>query len=192
MIIKCISKIAKELPESTPVSLDNFENKIKYDVEVNKYYVVYGMTISSKYIHYYLNDPSRIYYPWEYPGFLFEVVDGRFSKYWNFTSVYDSWTMQHRTLWMYPEWVEDRFHYGRLIDKYEQDVQVFKKYQFLMNLEFPNPSVELSAEALDEEWLFCKDCIDAWQSTTDDGMVICPKCKKMMHNPRHTSILNIS
>ena len=185
MIIKCICDTGIRIQGSSLAPKN-------YDVDINKYYVVYGMTLISNYIHYYINDPSGISYPWEYPGFLFEVVDGRFSKYWNFRFFYEPEPLRYDTIWAYSEWAQDNFHYGSLVDGDENAMQIYRKHKDLMELEFPNPSIELSAEALDDEWLFCKDCIDAWQSTTDDGMVICPKCKKMMHNPRHTSILNIS
>lgn len=52
-------------------------------------------------------------------------------------------------------------------------------------LKVPNSNVSISAIALDQKWLMCPDCIDAWESDSKDAMVICPKCKKIMHNPRY-------
>ena len=49
----------------------------------------------------------------------------------------------------------------------------------------PDPSISLSAIPLDDSWLMCPDCIDAWESTTKDSMVDCPKCHKYFHNPRY-------
>ena len=47
-----------------------------------------------------------------------------------------------------------------------------------------NPSIEKSATILDDTWLMCPDCIDAWESTSKNPMVICPKCDQVLHNPR--------
>jgi hypothetical protein len=52
-----------------------------------------------------------------------------------------------------------------------------------MDLEFPDPEVNLKAEKLEDNWLMCPICIDAWQTDSKAGMVMCPKCKNVMHNP---------
>ena len=51
-------------------------------------------------------------------------------------------------------------------------------------LKDPDPSIEKSATILDETWLMCPDCIDAWECTSKNAMVICPKCNQVLHNPR--------
>ena len=51
-------------------------------------------------------------------------------------------------------------------------------------LQVDNPSIEKSATILDETWLMCPDCIDAWENTSTSAMVICPKCNQVLHNPR--------
>lgn len=45
-------------------------------------------------------------------------------------------------------------------------------------------SVPHKASAIDEEWLFCPICQDAWQCISNKAMVICPKCDQALHNPR--------
>ncbi|QVL55805.1 MAG: hypothetical protein KFB95_00960 [Simkaniaceae bacterium] len=51
-------------------------------------------------------------------------------------------------------------------------------------LKKPDLSISKSATILDEKWIMCPDCIDAWESTSKSAMVICPKCNQMFHNPR--------
>jgi hypothetical protein len=58
-----------------------------------------------------------------------------------------------------------------------------------MDLEFPDPSISDKTQALDDEWLMCPFCIDAWQSDSKDGMVICPTCHRKLHNPRYENRL---
>ena len=48
----------------------------------------------------------------------------------------------------------------------------------------PDPSINKSATILDETWLMCPNCIDAWECASKDAMVICPKCNQVLHNPR--------
>lgn len=41
------------------------------------------------------------------------------------------------------------------------------------------------AQALDDNWLYCPICIDAWESSdTAKRIVICPKCNNAFLNPR--------
>jgi hypothetical protein len=51
-------------------------------------------------------------------------------------------------------------------------------------LKKPDSNIEKSATILDETWLMCPVCIDAWESTSKNAMVICPKCNQVFHNPR--------
>ena len=62
----------------------------------------------------------------------------------------------------------------------EKDAQEKQKY-----LETSDSSIEGHATELDKEWLFCPDCLDAWESNSRDAMVICPKCNHAFHNPRY-------
>ena len=62
----------------------------------------------------------------------------------------------------------------------EKDAQEKQKY-----LETSDSSIEGHATELDKEWLFCPDCLDAWESNSLDAMVICPKCNHAFHNPRY-------
>ncbi|MGE0198246.1 MAG: colicin immunity domain-containing protein [Simkaniaceae bacterium] len=51
-------------------------------------------------------------------------------------------------------------------------------------LSIPDPFLEKSATILDDQWLMCPDCVDAWESNSKNAMVICPKCNQILHNPR--------
>lgn len=44
-----------------------------------------------------------------------------------------------------------------------------------------------TAVILDQDWLMCPDCIDAWESSIQKATVICPKCSHSFHNPRYTN-----
>lgn len=40
------------------------------------------------------------------------------------------------------------------------------------------------ATILDNKWLMCPNCIDAWESNSKKQIVICPKCETTFRNPR--------
>ena len=56
-----------------------------------------------------------------------------------------------------------------------------------MDLEFPDPTTPVSdqATAFEDNWLLCPHCLDGWQTNSRAGMVICPNCKHLLHNPRY-------
>ncbi|PJD94837.1 MAG: hypothetical protein CK425_10550 [Parachlamydia sp.] len=140
------------------------------------------MTIYRGYMWYYIcTDDNGNYSYWK-PSPLFEVFDGRMSKYWVYACEKES---PYEATWAYPEWANDPYYYHFLTDWEEEYVAHFKHYKKLMDREFPDPSVEEKAEIGDETWLICPLCIDAWESNSPDAMVACPKCKKVFHNPRY-------
>ncbi len=185
MIVKCISKFGKDLPTDSLRPKSGFGYEHEYSLVINKYYIVYAMEIVSGYIWYYLCDENYTYYPFWNPSPLFEVADGQLSRYWIYSFTKGKNNFDTRTIWTYPEWAENEYYQDLLTDGEEKEVKIFEKYKYLMDLEFPNPSIQEHATALDDEWLMCPICIDAWQSTSKDGMVICPKCERMLHNPRY-------
>ncbi|EFB42473.1 hypothetical protein pah_c006o003 [Parachlamydia acanthamoebae str. Hall's coccus] len=143
------------------------------------------MVIVEGYIWYYICNRNNCEYPIWKPSSLFEVLDGRMSKCWVFSCLkYNA--EDYDTLWAYPEWVNDPYYYDQLTNGEEEYVKNFRKYKVLMDKEFPDPSVQQTAEIGDEKWLICPKCVDAWESSTiEDAMVTCPMCKTIYHNPRY-------
>jgi hypothetical protein len=41
----------------------------------------------------------------------------------------------------------------------------------------------ITAVRLDDHWLFCPNCLDAWESDSREPKVICPKCDQIFLNP---------
>lgn len=182
MIIKCINNKTRDLPDD--IINSRFTSYDTLHLNKAEIYVVYSMNIYFGYV-WYFTIRKGINYPLAYPSPAFEIVDGRLSRYWIFSTHVGRDTAHTRSIWTFPEWANEESFYEALTDAEERETKIFKRYKELMDLEFPNPSITLSAEILDDQWLLCPTCIDAWESTSKDGMVICPKCKQMMHNPRY-------
>lgn len=183
MLVKCIYNKGKDLPLDAQVPRSGFGPDCDFRLILDKMYIVYGMTVYSDYIWYYIGDEYYSYYPAWNPSPLFEVIDGRLSKYW----VHNFWHGKNKhtshTLIAYPEWANEPYYYDQLTDGEEREVEIFESYKALMDLEFPNPSIIDKAKALEGNRLECPSCLEIWETTSRDGMVICPNCEKMLHNP---------
>ena len=185
MIVKCLYNRKADLTQDLANYYKNENTEPVYGLIVGKTYVVYALTIRINYMWYYVKDEHNISYPVWKPAPLFDVVDGRLSRYWIYSYKQD---LEQSTI-AYPEWANDPYHYyDALSDGEDEAKEFFFKYKKLMDVEYPDPSINTKAEILDDKWLMCPVCIDAWESISTDGMVICPNCKTKMHNPRYKDI----
>lgn len=185
MIVKCKTNKSRDLPSDlfNEATLD--EPEIYDFLVIGSTYRVYSMRLYKGYMWYFLSDGYSITL---YPSQLFDVVDGRLSKYWLY-SFYERIDKLHQHLWIgYPELVNIPEHYAGLMDMIWSEGKIFFQYKAKMDVEFPDPSVKVIASILDENWLMCPICIDGWESRSTDGMVICPTCHTVMHNPRYTEV----
>lgn len=127
------------------------------------------------------------------PAELFKLVDGRMSRYWVYSQErlprMGSATDVTLSLWGYREYVESNDHRMGLVDRREEDLRTFRAYCDAMDLEFPDPAVKAAAVAIDEQWIQCPSCCDAWESVSRDGMAKCPSCSAVVLNPRYVDRL---
>lgn len=192
MKIRCISNKATQLPQEV---LQNYiVGDKEFFIEEGTEYVVYALKMYLGYIWYCICDRVYTYYPRWYLSSLFEVSDKRLSRYW-LIRVEEDDSGKNTPYFSFPEWANDPYFYGELIeeDSSDKNANTFRKYKELMDLEFPDNSITAIAQVGDKEWLICPICIDAWNCPNDqDGMVKCPKCGKIMHNPRYQERLKIT
>lgn len=191
MKIKCISNNSNVLPKDlSPYETrkESNENRINDSLKVGKEYVVYGIYISDGYLWYFICDESYFYFPRSHPSMYFEVSDSRMSRFWIFGLEEDEYKERMVPILSFPEWVNDRYFYGELVEDGPNDpnTEIFDKYKELMDFEFPDAAITEIAQVGDSEWLICQDCIDAWLSPGDrDALVRCPLCEKVFNNPRY-------
>lgn len=184
MKVKCITNKVSSLPREI---LNNY--KISYEeffIKEDKEYVVYAVMIYLGYIWYCICDERYTNCPMWHPSTLFELTNDRLSRYWIFSFNEEN----HKKLpyLSFPEWSNDPYFYGELVDGGKKEISLFNKYKNLMDLEFPNSSISMIAQIIEEDWLFCPLCIDAWQYSDDkDALVKCPKCQQILNNPRYTN-----
>jgi hypothetical protein len=182
MKIKCIENNNSALPVEF---LANYSISYeKFPLTIDKEYFVYGLGETDGNIWYCIYDDLCSYYPMWIPFPFFEIIDDRLSRYWVFS--FDEEKGKKCPFLGFPEWANQLDFYDNLTDGKEQEVQIFKSYKELMDLEFPNSSISEVAQIGDDEWLICPTCIDLWQHHEErDALVRCPKCLKTFNNPRY-------
>ena len=157
----------------------------EFNIDRGSEYVVYAISLHMGYAWFAIADTSA-YYPSFYPSPLFDVTDNKLSKYWVFSLERGKDSESTYTNWVYPEWAHDPYYYDKLTDGDEKEVTIFKRYKKLMDIEFPDASVPENYTAIvgkEKGWLLCPTCLVGWESASTDGMVVCPQCKTVLHNP---------
>ena len=190
MIVRCKYNIGSQIADVF-IGYTNIDEKIP--IIIDKEYIVYALTEFYNNIWYCIFDESSTSFPMWTPSQFFELTNNRLSQYWVFSLKKDTLSRDQnsvgRVFFGFSEWANELGFYDKLADGEEREVSIFKDYKTLMDLEFPYPSITESAQIGDEQWLICPTCMDAWDSPGDkDGMVICPKCKNVFHNPRYKNI----
>jgi hypothetical protein len=182
MIIKCIENKRSSLPLNKRDGVPDTDY-----IRIGKEYVVYGLCQFSDDIEFLVYEGSICSYPIWCLSLFFEITNPLVSRYW-LGSIKNTDKGQKGVAFGFPELINDYTFYDNLTDGEEEEVQIFRYYRTLMELEFPNNSIKEKAQIGDEKWLMCPSCIDAWEdSDSRNAMVICPMCKQMFHSPRYRS-----
>lgn len=181
MKIRCITTKTTNIPLDI---LESFPHPQK-SLDIDKEYVVYALSEIDQNIWYCICDKSYTYFPWWRPYFYFEIIDPRLSRYWIFSAKADA--QKNQFFLTFPDWVQDSYFYGNLIEREDDtEVKIFRAYKERMDLEFPDSSIMDFAKILDDKWLMCPKCVDAWESmNSEDALIKCPKCKTIYNNPRY-------
>lgn len=154
------------------------------DITIAKTYIVYATAALNGYPGYFICDNYREYPIW-HPSDFFSIVDSRLSRYWIVSIKKDDKTTT-RLFLSFPEWANEQYYYNNLIEGEAREMDLFRKYKQLMNLEFPDSAITQAASIGDQEWLICPSCLDAWKnSNCDDALVMCPICHQTFCNPRY-------
>ena len=80
--------------------------------------------------------------------------------------------------------------------KYIEDYPLSSKGKAVFSITFteqfnkpiPDSEISTTAQILEENWLMCPDCVDARESTSQDKIVICPKCDRAYYNHRYQPV----
>jgi len=187
MKVKCIHKAWVSVPDYFCIDLEARQRKTEFYIDLDCEYIVYGITIKDNFIWYYVCDNTFLEYPLWKPSPFFEVVDPRLSRYW----IYSYKKVKNYILcpiMTFPEWANNHpDFYDKLTDCEKSELAIFARYKELMDLEFEDPNITEIAQK-EEDWLICRSCFEAWEfHNTQDALVRCPQCKKILINPNYKS-----
>ncbi|UYQ95586.1 hypothetical protein MKQ68_10785 [Chitinophaga horti] len=178
MVVKCIA--------NDSVLVDGWQkyNKtpLSDELYINQYYLVYGVFFFQGRVWYEILTTHDLYTK-SFPSFLFEVQDSRLSRYFVLGrgiagngDVYPLITFKEKA--------DDVLFYEKLVDGGLYEVEVFDKYKYLMFLEFKLPGIESFALKVQENWVQCSYCDEAWQVKCNDfEMCKCPNCNSVLLVP---------
>ena len=136
--MKVLCTINNILEIKDVVTLDRMKKYIhlsdgQLDLEINVEYCVYGIIFRDNSPWYYLCLDEDDESPSPYPADLFKVTDDRLSSYWKLST--QAVTNGVMSSMVFDEWANDLSFFERLIDDDPSAIELFKKYQGLMNKE---------------------------------------------------------
>ena len=130
MKVRCIATKGSELPENylnTPLDITK---KTEFKLILNKEYIVYAISECQGNLSYYICDERYTYYPLHNRAPLFEIVDARYSGYWQ---------VQLATNGLleiaFEHWFDLPYFYEKLTDSEAEAVLIFDKIKKLMDAE---------------------------------------------------------
>jgi len=133
MKVQCNNNTGINLLEGYLDPAGGIDRAIVFDVTPGQIYSVYGVSLHSGQVWYYLCGDLHPYYPVLYPAILFSLVNKTLSKYWIFE--YTPQHPDHQALFTFEDWASDPYFYDRLTDYDENALVVFKKYKELIDIE---------------------------------------------------------
>ncbi|MBD2770832.1 hypothetical protein [Iningainema tapete] len=140
MKIRCIANTGEIIPENYLNPAVFLTKETKFQLIVGKEYTVYALYKWQQEVWYYICDERYTYYPIQNPAPLFEIVDGRLSKYWRLQIDCNGLL----TL-AFEQWFFDSYYYDKLTNQEEHEVLIFEQIKELMDKEalspYPSPSV---------------------------------------------------
>ncbi len=146
-------------------------------------YAVYGLDRWEGLDGYYIADSEFWRFPTWYPAALFQTTDPRPSRYW-MPSVWAKPGSAGVAAMLIPPCAADQGYLEDLIDGEASAVAAFKHYRELMDLEFVDDPARQLAAHLQDNWVQCPSCDDAWEvKDRISEMVRCPYCTAVWLSP---------
>jgi hypothetical protein len=106
---------------------------------------------------------------------------------YSFRPLGDNWSCEYN----YNELIDDYYLRSKIESlKYINNYPVSDEEGIIFSITFTEQITRLrdaepsiTAVRLDDHWLFCPNCLDAWESDSREPKVICPKCDQIFLNP---------
>lgn len=191
MIVRCLTSTG----ESLPVDLINRDvgltSNTDFRLVVGKDYVVFALAEIRNHIWYCVLEED-VDCPYYKPASLFAIKDARVSRYWLYAQ-HDAKRIAGVEFELaFREWAQDPEFYTRLVDGDAAAERIFTQYRPRMELEFSDDSVSEVARELEDGYVVCAQCNDAFRANRLEAMAGCPNCGKIQHNPCYRDPADVS
>ncbi|XZN92880.1 MAG: hypothetical protein ACM65M_08655 [Microcoleus sp.] len=134
MKIRCIANKGTQLPENYLSPSLDITTETEFKLIPGKEYIVYAISEWQGNLSYYICDERYTYYPIHNPAPLFEIVDGRYSRYWQVQLAANGLLEI-----AFEHWFSIPNFYDRLTDGESEAVLIFEKIKELMDAESEIP-----------------------------------------------------
>ena len=126
MKVRCVDNKALRIPEDKRRAA-RIRDDYVFRVSVEKQYIVYAVSVFHGLLWFCICDDGYVYYPAWTPAELFNIEDGRPSKYWILAA---NTTSEAICTLAYPEWLHDECtYYDGLVDNFDPAVEVWNRYK---------------------------------------------------------------
>lgn len=138
MRVRCIQNNFLQL--GNPRAVDHIKRYVfrsdgELNIMVGADYLVYGVVFRDNLPWYYLRLDVDDEAPHPYPAALFEVLDGRLSRYWRLATR-ETPRGEPFSFLVFTEWAENAMFYEDLIEGSPSALATFKRYDSLLVEEF--------------------------------------------------------
>lgn len=175
MLVRCRSNQASSLTAAAREHIGIVSDYVFHNLRPGGEYVVYAMECADGTTLFRVDSTS-----FAVPAALFDIIDSRVSAHWH--------VAQHSgrrdvVLLGFPEYVNSLELVTGIIEARPKALAEFAAQCRVMDREFPVPGVAGRALALNDDWVQCSVCMDAWEPEANVAMIDCPKCGTLLHNP---------
>lgn len=160
-------------------------------VEEKMIYLVYGILFRKEKFFYEILT-THTFYTTSIPASFFDVIDHRISSLFRIGTMDDG--NDHKMFFLsFAEWVGDKDFFGKLVDRDSKTEKIFSHYRDILYLEFRHPEIKESAIILQNGWVQCPFCTEAWElSYPVFEMCRCPECNNVLLNSYISSSQSLS
>ncbi|MEG4575187.1 hypothetical protein QUA56_21235 [Microcoleus sp. N3A4] len=134
MKIRCIANKGAYLPENYLNPPLDITKETEFKLIVGKEYIVYAISEWQGNLSYYICDERYTYYPIHNPAPLFEIVDAKYSRYWQ-VQLASNGLLEIA----FEHWFSIPYFYEKLTDSEAEAVLIFDKIKELMDAEAAIP-----------------------------------------------------
>ncbi|OQP42074.1 hypothetical protein A4H97_34120 [Niastella yeongjuensis] len=132
MKVKCL--VDKVIPEIHDKRVVQWAEKSELEITKGRIYVVFAITKLFNVLFYYLQGDEINSFPLAFPAELFEVIDNRISKYWDFSLArIDSLSqirIENNDIISFKEWSEEKDEfYEKILEGDARELKIFNFYK---------------------------------------------------------------